>query len=249
MATISFLRTPLCPLTLRKVQHNLRLNASKREENVSVAQTGWIATGVSLSWLAAAESALAVNREYGILEGTLLALVHPVVMLCLFGVTVYAGWLGWQWRRLREIGLEIKELKKQLPKPDAEGNTPASPIADQIVELEATRKELAAGGFRDRHFNLGSILLGGGTTIALFGCLNTFLRTGKLFPGPHLYSGAMIVGLWAVAAALVPSMQKGNETSRSLHIGLNACNVLLFASQIPTGFEIVQKVLELTVLP
>jgi hypothetical protein len=28
---------------------------------------------------------------------------------------------------------------------------------------------------------------------SVYGGLNTFLRTGKLFPGPHLYAGA---GMW-----------------------------------------------------
>lgn len=55
--------------------------------------------------------------------------------------------------------------------------------------------------------------------------------------------------LWAAAAALVPSMQKGSETARNLHIALNAVNVLLFIWQIPTGFDIVLKVLEFTKWP
>lgn len=54
--------------------------------------------------------------------------------------------------------------------------------------------------------------------------------------------GAAIVGLWAMASALVPEMQKGNETARSAHIALNVANLLLFASQVPTGLEIVGKV-------
>ncbi len=39
------------------------------------------------------------------------------------------------------------------------------------------------------------------------GAANTYMRTGKLFPGPHLYFGAIICALWAAAAALVPLMQ------------------------------------------
>ena len=226
-----------------------------------------IAAGTALTWLSAATRAWAVDREYGILEGVTISLVHPAAMLGLFGATVYAGWLGWQWRRLREVGNEIRDLKKQLPKPDAEGNMPPSPVADQIASLETvgdpsssahsfevpvclqTRKELVAGGFRDKHWDIGSLLLGGGTFIAVFGCTNTYLRTNKLFPGPHLYSGAAIVVLWAAAAALVPYMQKGNDTARTMHIALNVANVLLFASQIPTGFEIVGKVLEFAAFP
>jgi hypothetical protein len=55
---------------------------------------------------------------------------------------------------------------------------------------------------------------------------------GKLFPGPHLYAGAGIVALWAVAASLVPAMQKGNDGARTLHITLNCINIGLFAWQV-----------------
>ena len=72
---------------------------------------------------------------------------------------------------------------------------------------------------------------------------------GKLFPGPHLFAGAAITVCWALAAALVPAMQKGNDSARSAHIALNCINILLFAWQIPTGFDIVAKVFEFTSWP
>jgi len=170
----------------------------------------------------------------------------------LFGATGWAGWLGWQWRRTRTIGDEIKALKAQLPKPAAgETEAPAAPAAltQQISALEKDRKELVAGGYRDKHFWWGSILLGGGVLIAVEGALNTWFRTGKLFPGPHLFAGASIVVLWALAASLVPQMQKGNEGARNAHIALNALNLALFAWQVPTGLEIVGKVFEFTSWP
>lgn len=108
------------------------------------------------------------------------------------------------------------------------------------------RKELLAGDFKDKHWWWGSLLLASGVGIAIEGCVNTFMRTGRLFPGPHLYAGATIVGLWAAAAALVPAMQKGDNNARQAHIFLNALNVLLFAWQVPTGLEIVGKVFEFT---
>jgi hypothetical protein len=111
------------------------------------------------------------------------------------------------------------------------------------------RKELVEGKYRDKHWNAGSVLLAFGVIIAIEGCFNTFFRTGKLFPGPHLYAGAAIVGLWAAAAALVPAMQKGNEGARYGHIALNTLNVALFVSQIPTGLEIVGKVFQFTSWP
>lgn len=54
------------------------------------------------------------------------------------------------------------------------------------------RKELVKGSYKDRHFNAGSILLGFGVLESVGGGVNTYLRTGKLFPGPHLYAGAGI---------------------------------------------------------
>jgi len=95
--------------------------------------------------------------------------------------------------------------------------------------LEENRKALIKGNFKDRHFNWGSLLLGLGVLIAIEGPVNTYIRTGKLFPGPHLYAGAGIVCLWAAAAAMVPYMQKGNDTARTIHISLNALNLALFA--------------------
>jgi Protein of unknown function (DUF4079) len=111
------------------------------------------------------------------------------------------------------------------------------------------RKELVKGNFRERHWNMGSVLLGFGVVIAIEGAVNTYLRTGKLFPGPHLFAGASIVSLWALAAALVPQMQKGNDTARSAHIALNTVNVGLFLWQLPTGFDIVNKVFQFTSWP
>lgn len=66
------------------------------------------------------------------------ALLHPLVMGILFAATGWAGWLGWQWRRTRTIGDDIKALKAQLPKPAADGEAPAAPAAltAQISGLE-----------------------------------------------------------------------------------------------------------------
>lgn len=111
------------------------------------------------------------------------------------------------------------------------------------------RKTLLAGKFKDKHEVMGSLLLASGVGIAIEGCVNTYMRTGKLFPGPHLFAGAGIVALWAFAAALVPEMQKGNNTARNLHIAANSANVALFLWQVPTGLEIVDKVFQFTVWP
>lgn len=214
------------------------------------AQTlGAAAAGLLLPYLFEVQSALAKGGEYGLLEGRTFALIHPAVEGSLFLGTIYAGYLGWQWRRIRELADEIKTLKKQIPAA-VEGEAPVvSPLQGQVAGLERERKELLSGNVRDKHWWMGNLLLASGTGIAIAGCANTFMRTGKLFPGPHLFAGAGIVALWAMAAALVPEMQKGNNTARNAHIVLNSINFALFAWQVPTGLEIVGKVFEFTSWP
>ena len=123
-----------------------------------------------------------------------------------------------------------------LPRRAADAAMPALSAAQleaqqKIDALTEERKALLAEGVREKHFNWGSLLLALGVAIGVEGPVNTYLRTGKLFPGTHLYSGAGIVVLWAVAAACVPQMQKGNDTARSVHIALNCVNLALFAWQ------------------
>ncbi|OMP08640.1 hypothetical protein COLO4_06257 [Corchorus olitorius] len=256
-ATLSLLKLPILPQKPHHTQSKLPLvsNPISTKQNLSndsinppklfsqtvhhLKSASLPLTTLALPFFLDTKDALAVGGEFGILEGRSFALIHPIVMGGLFLYTLWAGYLGWQWRRVRTIQNEINELKKQV-KPAAvtpEGKpveAPPSPVELKIQQLSEERKELLKGSFRDRHFNAGSILLGFGVLEAVGGGVNTWFRTGKLFPGPHLFAGAGITVLWAAAAALVPAMQKGNETARSLHIALNTVNVLLFIWQIPT---------------
>ena len=81
------------------------------------------------------------------------------------------------------------------------------------------------------------------------GPLNTYARAGKLFPGPHLYAGAGLVVLWALAVATIPAMQKGSDTARTVHIGANVAGTSLFAWQVVSGIPILLKVWENTQWP
>lgn len=221
---------------------------------------------VALAVLSVAPDAFAKGGELGVLEGRTIALIHPAMMFTLLGATGYIGYLGWQWRRVRTVGDEIAELKKQakvskVPEPQlvsagevaatAEGGPApaASPLDSKIAELQEMRKKLIEGKFKDKHFVWGSVLLASGVTFSIEGGLNTYMRTGKLFPGPHLFAGASMTAMWAIAAALTPAMQKGNKLARDAHITLNAITFLLFLWQVPTGWEIVQKVFQFTKWP
>jgi len=151
----------------------------------------------------------------------------------------------------------IAEIKAELAtesdngklKQDLDALEGAKELDAKIAQLTEKRKELIKGDFRDKHWTFSSFLLAAGVAIAIEGPVNTFCRTGKLFPGPHLYAGAAVTVIWAVAASLVPAMQKGNEAARSAHIALNTINLALFSWQVLTGFEILQKVFQFTKWP
>lgn len=263
--TLSLLKLPILPPKPNQTNsklHNsscsIRSHYSKESNNTQTQQLKSISlplTALALPLILDTKDALAAGGEFGLLEGRTFALIHPIVMGGLFVYTLWAGYLGWQWRRVRTVQNEINELKKQVkpvpvtPDGSPPDQVPPSPVQAKIQQLTEERKELIKGSYRDRHFNAGSILLGFGVLESIGGGLNTWLRTGKLFPGPHLFAGAAITALWAAAAALVPPMQKGNETARNLHITLNVINVLLFVWQIPTGLDIVLKVFEFTKWP
>ncbi|XP_061372890.1 uncharacterized protein LOC133315309 [Gastrolobium bilobum] len=265
--TLCLLKLPILPNKPRQLSSKVvplpsisaKLNTPKEHKflghNINALKPASLSlTAITFPFLFEPKDALAVGGEFGILEGRTFALIHPIVLGSLFFYTLWAGYLGWQWRRVRTIQNEINELKKQVKPtpvtPDGKQvEAPPSPVELKIQQLTEDRKELLKGSYRDRHFNAGSLLLGFGVLEAVGGGLNTWFRTGKLFPGPHLFAGAAITVLWALAAALVPPMQRGSETARNLHIALNALNVLLFVWQIPTGIEIVFKVFEFTKWP
>mmetsp|Transcript_443 Transcript_443/g.871 ORF Transcript_443/g.871 Transcript_443/m.871 type:complete len:294 (+) Transcript_443:71-952(+) len=216
-------------------------------------------------------AASAAGPDWGIFEGRTLSLLHPAMMAGMLAFSVSTGLLGFQWRRQRTMGDEISALKKTLPNLNgaktvkealaaAEGAEEvdasyvrslkaAMPTASQVEELTKERKDLASAGPKDKHFNQGALLVFLGTSFAIEGPLNTYARAGKLFPGPHLYAGAGLVCLWALAASMVPHMQKGNDTARTVHIGANLAGIGLFVWQVTSGIPILFKVLEFTKWP
>jgi hypothetical protein len=119
----------------------------------------------------------------------------------------------------------------------------------QVKALTEERTVLASQNNRDRHFYQGAILAFLGIVLAMDGPFNTYARTGKLFPGPHLYAGAGVVICWVAATACVPYMQKGSDTARFVHIATNIIGMVLFAWQVTTGIPILVKVWELTNWP
>ncbi|MBT9317079.1 DUF4079 domain-containing protein [Leptothoe spongobia] len=106
------------------------------------------------------------------------------------------------------------------------------------------KKALIKGKFTLKHHQLGSIIL----ALMVLGTIGamavTYINNAKLFMGPHLLAGLGMTGLIAIAAALVPFMQRGSETARLAHISLNVVLVGLFGWQAITGMQIMQRILE-----
>ena len=261
-ALLSPLTTP-SPLTSAKPQRVLPvfdpLGLGVHNEAPTAQQPVTAAAAVALAALLAAqpEVALAKGGEFGIWEGRIVSLAHPAVMASVYAASAWSAFTGLQWRRLRELGNEISDLKAEqkgfalTPEQVEAGAAPSlqyQSLATQIDALTATRKELAGGNFRDKHYQVGSVVLGLGTAFAIEGPVNTFLRAQKLFPGPHLYAGAGIVVCWAMAASLVPLMAKGKDAARYGHIGFNVLALGLFTWQLPTGWEILLKVRRLVTI-
>ena len=220
-----------------------------------------VALGIAALAAFQPEAVMAKGGEFGIFEGRIISLAHPTVMALMYAASAFAAFTGWNWRRLREIGVEITGLKAELAPlkkqidEAGEGGPPAlvasqaAELTAKIDELSATRKALASDNLREKHYQVGSVILGLGTSFAIEGPVNTFLRAQKLFPGPHLYAGAGVVVAWAMAASVVPLMSKGKEWARTAHIGFNVLALGFFTWQIPTGWEITQKVIKFTKFP
>lgn len=249
----------------------LNLSSSDNESSSSSNFDGRAAAIATAAMMMTPLSASAAGPDWGIFEGRTGSLLHPIAMFGMAAMSASTALLGFQWRRQRTIGEEISALKKTLPNLNgassvkealaaAEGAEEvdvayvstlkgALSIDAQIEELTKERKELASSGPRDKHFNQGSLLLFTGIAFAIEGPLNTYARAGKLFPGPHLYAGAGLVVLWALAASMVPAMQKGNDAARTVHIGANLAGIGLFVWQITSGIPILFKVIEFTKWP
>lgn len=117
-------------------------DASNSNDSIGVVMPAAVASTL-LYPLVMSDPALAIGREYGIVEGQIFSLMHPAFMFFLLGASLYAGYLGFQWRRVRELGTEIKGLKAQrdasAPKSEEGGERPPSPLDATIASLESVR--------------------------------------------------------------------------------------------------------------
>jgi hypothetical protein len=103
--------------------------------------------------------------------------------------------------------------------------------------------------FGQRPAQLGAVILGLTLLGAAGGLAATFLKNGKLIIGPHLFVGLAVAVLVIATASLGPSLQKGKDWARGLHVAINGGVLLLFGWQAVSGIAIVQKLLSSAASP
>lgn len=90
------------------------------------------------------------------------------------------------------------------------------------------------------HHKLSAALVAFTIWIMLLGMFNTFLRSGRLFPGPHLYGGFLFVGIVSISVATVPWL--GTTSVRNIHAMVGLLAVFVLASQLRSGIPILVSV-------
>lgn len=187
-----------------------------------------------LTWVASAQVAMADSPDWGLFEGRTLSLLHPLMMGSLLLYTIYTGLLGFQWRRQRTIGDEIKALQKSLP--DLQGAASvkdaiaaakaaeepqasriaalesAVPVEQQIKELQQERKSLVEAGPRDRHYSQGALLAFLGTAFAIE--VRSSCRGGDEIHS-NFHSYRVVTYVFATAGSAEYIRQGGKAVSRS----------------------------------
>jgi hypothetical protein len=161
--------------------------SSTRNPTLILDQARKATTAVVSVWLVSAQVALADSPDWGVFEGRIGSLLHPVAMSSLLLLSMYTAYLGFQWRRQRTLGDEISTLKKSIPALDGAGSvsvalaaakeandlykinalTAALEIESKVSMLVAERKSLAEAGLRDKHFQQGALLAFIGTCFAI----------------------------------------------------------------------------------
>ena len=144
---------------------------------------------------------------------SLVAVLHPVMMILVIIGTLYAAYFGIQVRRTR----------------NADGEK---------------RKDMVKAKYNQKHFQIASTLLFGWIIGSILGMAVTYYLYNKLFISPHLIGGLGTVAIAAVAASLVPWLQRAKKWARMIHIVLAFLLVGFSISQVVTGFDIVLIMLD-----
>lgn len=141
------------------------------------------------------------------------SLIHPLLMLILATLWVVT-WL---------LGLQVKKTR-------SEESTEATPL------MSAPRPVLER-----YHHKLSASLLFLTSFSMFLGMFNTYQRSGRLFPGPHLYGGFFLLLAVSLNVAMVPWF-KDAPSARGFHAVVGFAVILTIAWQIWSGLPILKSV-------
>lgn len=139
------------------------------------------------------------------------SLLHPVGMVVICSCWVLAAVLGFQVRMHRTNFGAVSQP------------------GDPLLEGRSSR--------RKRHHQVAAGLYTATIAFTLCAMFNTFLRTGRLFPGPHLYGAAILICLLSFNVGMVPHMSS-SERVRIAHSVVGAAVILLLLPQFLSGLKI-----------
>lgn len=145
------------------------------------------------------------------------SLVHPILMLTLMPCWLATFILGIQARRRRLDPPSTSELTGLL--------------SNVISDNKAHHKLAAATYFCT-------------VLVCFLGMANTYSRSGRLFPGPHLYGGLAVILAGSFNVALVPWF-KDFPGARFPHVIMGLVIMVLLTIQIKTGLKILVSVWKL----
>ncbi len=145
------------------------------------------------------------------------SLIHPIAM-----VAICTGWL---WTA--SLGLRAGWYRYNAEK-DATGLT----LLDGPVQAPTGKK----------HHKVAAGLLFATVFFMSSGMLNTFLRAGRLFPGPHLYGGFFVIITASLQAALVPWLRSVKVTRR-VHLVSGVLCAIFVLNQVWSGIPVLTSLI------
>ncbi len=133
-------------------------------------------------------------------------------------LVICVGWV-YTWT----LGLNVRRLRR------------ASGERDALLDSGGFSRGMSAKS--RRHQKLSSALLFLTVLIMFVGMANTFARTGRLFPGPHLYGAFVMVLAICANVALAPWLREKTEL-RLFHTAIGGMVILLVFEQLYSGFAL-----------
>lgn len=143
--------------------------------------------------------------------------IHPIAMLTIVPIWIGAGVLG------------LMARQDRVNPPQGE----ATPILENDVRSVSRKKRW--------HYKLAGLLLSLTVLFTMVGMYNTYKRSGRLFPGPHLYGAFWFFFIVSTNVALVPWFKQTNVV-RNIHALLGLSAMALLVNQFWSGIPILKGV-------